>query len=47
VLAGRGNEANEGEEYRDPAADEEREAVSPRCASLSRAIDGRGPAECR
>jgi hypothetical protein len=38
VLASRGDEATDGQEYRDPAAKEQRHAVTPLCASSSRAV---------
>ena len=40
VLAGSRTEANDGQEYRDPAAKEQRNAVTPLCASPSRAFGG-------
>ncbi len=47
VLAGRADEATDGQECRKPAANKQRDAVSPPCLTLSRAIAGRGPPECR
>jgi len=40
VLAGSRTEANDSQEYRDPAAKEQRNAVTPLRASPSRALGG-------
>ena len=47
VRAGRGDETTDGQECRNPAANEQRNAVSPPCPTLTRALAGRGPPECR
>ena len=43
VLAGRADEATDGQECRNPAANEQRDAASPLCASASRAFGGHKP----